>query len=56
MEDRLLRAAEHLNKQLFEQFNAPYIDVAHNIVKAIQEAATPYYEDDEIIDDMLSYF
>ena len=49
MEDRLLRAAEHLNKQLFEQFNAPYIDVAHNIVKAITRGGDPaYYEDDEI--------
>ena len=41
MEDRLLRAAEHLNKQLFEQFNAPYIDVAHNIVKAITRGGDP---------------
>ena len=57
MEDRLLRAAEHLNKQLFEQFNAPYIDVAHNIVKAITRGGDPaYYEDDEIIDDMLPIF
>jgi|TARA_A100001011_G_scaffold226842_2_gene234907 hypothetical protein len=54
MEDRLLQAAQHLEKQLFEQFNAPYIEVAHNIVKAITRGGDPaYYSDDEIIDDML---
>ena len=54
MEDRLLRAAEHINKQLFEQFNGSYSEQAHKIVKAITRGGDPaYYNDDEIIDDML---
>ena len=57
MEDRLLRAAEHINKQLFEQFNGSYSEQAHKIVKAITRGGDPaYYNDDEIIDDMLPIF
>ena len=53
MEDRL-SAAEHPTTTIRTIQSG--IDVAHNIVKAIQEAAIPYYEDDEIIDDMLLVF
>ena len=54
MEDRLIRAASALNRQLFEQFNGSYTDVAHKTVKAITRGGDPAnYDDDEIIDYMV---
>ncbi len=54
MEDRLLRAASALNRELFEQFNGSYKDFALNTVKAITRGGDPAnYNDKEIIDDMI---
>jgi hypothetical protein len=53
MTDRLLRASEHINKQLFEQFNGSYSEQAHNIVKSITRGGNPeYYTKKEILEGM----
>ena len=51
MEDRLIRAASALNRDLFEQFNGSYTDFALRTVKAITRGGDPEnYDDEEIID------
>lgn len=50
MEDRLLRAAEHLNIQLFEQFNKPYKQMALQFVSALTRGGNVHnYEESQVI-------
>ena len=54
MEDRLLRAAMHLEQELFEQFNVPYTDMALKFNQAITRGGDPaLYDDDEFMKQML---
>lgn len=51
MEDRLLHAAEHLEKQMFEQFNIPYTEMALKFNKAITRGGDPeLYEKEYLIE------
>lgn len=54
MEDRLLRAAQHLDKEYFEQFNVSYPEMALKFNKAITRGGDPdNYNDDELLDTTL---
>ncbi len=51
MEDRLLRAAQHLDKEYFEQFNVGYTEMALKFNKAITRGGDPdNYKDEDLLE------
>ena len=51
MDDRLLRAVQHLDKEYFEQFNVTYSEMALKFNKAITRGGDPdYYKDKDLLE------
>ena len=53
MDQRLQKAAEHLDKQIFDKFQAPHLEISLSMVKAITRGGDPSnYKNDQILDIM----
>jgi uncharacterized protein YcgL (UPF0745 family) len=54
MDDRLLRAAQHIDKEYFEQFNVSYSEMALKFNKAITRGGDPdNYKDEDLLETTL---